>query len=121
MLVAIAKVVLRIPASQSLKSKRKVVRSILDRTRAKFRVAAAEVGQQDKWQSAELGFACVSATSRHAESVIQKVTRFVENMQLAPVVSCETEIIGFGDNLGENEGWENGLWEDKFEAPKSNR
>jgi hypothetical protein len=114
MYVAVAKMVIRITSSQSLKSKRKVVRSILDRTRAKFRIAAAEVGQQDNWRSAELGFACVSSEARHAESVIQKVISSVEQMHLAPVVDCDTEIIALGDNIGEQAGWCDEDWDAKF-------
>jgi uncharacterized protein YlxP (DUF503 family) len=40
-------------------------------------VAAAEVGYQDKWQRAELGFAAVSGNSGHVTDVLQSVERFV--------------------------------------------
>ena len=44
-----------------------VVKSILDGARHRFRVAAAEVGYHDQWQRAELGFAVVAGTPRHAD------------------------------------------------------
>jgi uncharacterized protein len=40
-------------------------------------VAAAEVGYQDKWQRAELGFAAVAGNSGHVTDVLQSVERFV--------------------------------------------
>lgn len=69
---------LHIPESHSLKDKRMVVRSIVERTRRTFNVAVAEVDDQDSWQAATLGVACVSADSRHADEMTQKVLRFLE-------------------------------------------
>jgi len=93
MLVAVAKIVLHIPESHSLKAKRQVVRKVLDRVRARFKVSAAEVGSQNLWQKAELGFAYVTSDRTHGGSVIRKVTRFVEDLYVAPVVSCETDVL----------------------------
>lgn len=104
MQVSVARVTLRIVESRSLKGKRKVIRSVLDKSRAKFRVSAAEVGLQDKWQMAELGFACVSSKGHHSEEVIQKVVRFVENMHVAVVTDCRTETVHFGETW-EDESW----------------
>ena len=50
---------LRIPAADSLKEKRSVVRTILEGARRRFEVAAAETGHLDEHQRAELGFAVV--------------------------------------------------------------
>jgi len=113
MQVSVARVTLRIVESRSLKGKRKVIRSVLDKSRAKFRVSAAEVGLQDKWQMAELGFACVSSNGHHAEEVIQKVIRFVENMHVAMVTECRTEIVHFGET------WENEAWGDPASIDES--
>lgn len=107
MVVAVARLELHVPESRSLKAKRQVVRRILDRTRAKFHVAAAEVDYQQTWQRTALGFAVVSADRRHADTMIQKIIGFVESLHLAPVTSCETEIISFGDVMGDD----NGQWE----------
>ncbi|MCD6497304.1 MAG: DUF503 domain-containing protein [Deltaproteobacteria bacterium] len=93
MLVAVAKVELYVPESHSLKAKRQVVRKVLDRVRARFKISAAEVGSQDLWQKAELGFAYVTSDRSHGESVIRKVTRFVEDLYVAPVVSCQTDVL----------------------------
>ena len=55
--VATLRVELLIPDAYSLKDKRKVVRSVIDRTRHRFRVAAAEVEANDVHNLAVLGFA----------------------------------------------------------------
>jgi uncharacterized protein YlxP (DUF503 family) len=45
---------LRVPDSDSLKSKRKVVRSLKDSIRRRFGASVAEIGGHDSWHSATL-------------------------------------------------------------------
>ena len=66
-----------IPHSGSLKEKRRVVKHLLETSRGRYGVAAAEVGHQDRWQRAELGFAAVSSTQSHVEEILESVERFV--------------------------------------------
>jgi len=80
---------LHIPLARSLKDKRAVVKPIVDGSRHRFGVAAAEVGKQDLWQSAEVAFAAVSATAGHVEQVLASVERFVWSFPEVEVVSCE--------------------------------
>ncbi len=68
---------LYLPQVRSLKAKRAVVRPVVDGARRRYQVAAAEVGEQDTWHRAEVGFAVVSGTVRHADEVIDEVERFV--------------------------------------------
>jgi len=78
MFIGALRLVLQLPESHSLKDKRQVVRSLLARARNDFSVAAAEVGDTERWQTAELGFACVSNNATHAGEIIDAVIRFVE-------------------------------------------
>ena len=55
--VGLMRVVLHLPDSGSLKSKRMVVSGLLRRVRQQLKVAAAEVGELDRWQLAELAVA----------------------------------------------------------------
>jgi uncharacterized protein YlxP (DUF503 family) len=80
---------LHLPAAQSLKDKRMVVRSIVDGARHRFRVAAAEVGNQDQWQRAALGFVTVAGSERHAVEVIDEVDRFIWSRPEIEVVAME--------------------------------
>ncbi|MPZ22156.1 MAG: DUF503 family protein [Dehalococcoidia bacterium] len=72
---------LSIPGARSLKDKRQVVRSLLDRSRAKFGVSAAEVADNEAWQYASLGFSSVSNDHAHAEEVLNAVVPFIENLR----------------------------------------
>jgi uncharacterized protein YlxP (DUF503 family) len=89
MFVLALSVEIHLPAAQSLKEKRMVVKSILDGAQHRFRVAAAEVGYQDQWQRAELGFAVVAGTARHATEVVDEVDRFVWSRPEIEVLSTE--------------------------------
>ncbi len=75
--VAAFEVEIRIPTSQSLKDRRQIVRSVLDGARQRFGVSAAEVGGQDTWQRASLGFAIVASEARLVEEVIDSIDRFL--------------------------------------------
>lgn len=75
--VAVVVVELHIPQSRSLKEKRAVVRPIVEGLRHRFQLSVAEVGYQDKWQRALIGFAVVSETYAHAEEVVGAAERWV--------------------------------------------
>lgn len=77
MQVAALRFELFIPDCHTLKQKRGVVRSIVDGARRRYQVAAAEVGQLDKWQRAEIAFAVVASTAGQATDVLDEVERFV--------------------------------------------
>ncbi len=79
--------------NNSLKGKRKVIRAIKDRLRNKFNVSVAEVGDQDVWQNIHLGIAAVSADAQYLDGLLKQVVNFVDNMHLAEMIDCQTEII----------------------------
>jgi uncharacterized protein YlxP (DUF503 family) len=80
---------IHLPDSRSLKDRRAVVRPIIDGARHRFRVSAAEVGHQDLWQRARLGFAVVASSQGQASEVIDDVERFVWSFPELEVTSSE--------------------------------
>lgn len=80
---------IRIPASQSLKDRRQIVRSVLDGARRRFHVSAAEVGGQDTWQRATLAFAVVASEARIAEHTIDELDRFLWSRPEIEVVGAD--------------------------------
>ena len=95
MVVGICRVVLALPWNDSLKGKRSVVKSILERTRQRFHVAAAEVEDLDAHRRATLGFSVVSNDVRHAHSVLDKVVSFVAGATEAQLVDQSRTIEHF--------------------------
>ena len=85
--LGILRVTLHIPESESLKSKRHVIGGLLRRVRDEFKVSAAEIGERDRWQLAEVAIACVSEDQEHAGQVLNKVLVFVEHNAGDAIVS----------------------------------
>lgn len=93
MVVGILRVTMIIPGNSSLKGKRKVVKSLLGKLRAKFNLAAAEVEDNDLWQRAGLGLALVGNDRRYINSAVDKVLDFIERTTEAEIIDSQTEII----------------------------
>jgi uncharacterized protein YlxP (DUF503 family) len=93
MVVGVAKLRLRLPGNQSLKGKRKVIKSICERVRQRFNLAVAETDAQDLWQTGELGIVAVGNQGRFIDSKLDKAINFVEDMQLAEIVDVQRELI----------------------------
>lgn len=93
MVVGCLKLEFHLVDNRSLKGKRKVVRSMIDKVKARFNVSIAEVGSNDKWQKIELGITTVANDRRHVDSSLNHVVSFLESLYLAQIVSTEMEIL----------------------------
>ena len=90
----ICKVRLHLPGSQSLKSKRRDLKSIISRLKSQFNVSVAEVDDYDLWQMATIGIACVSNHDQHIDEVLSKVMNFItRNYPEVEIVEHELEIL----------------------------
>ena len=69
----------RIPGSDSLKAKRKVVASLKDRIRARYPVAVAEVGNQEFRARGMIGVAAVSGEGGPLEHALDEIQRLFES------------------------------------------
>jgi uncharacterized protein len=93
MFIGILTLELFLPGAESLKEKRMVVNSVLDRIKARFNVSAAQIDDHDLWQSATLGIAVVSNERNAANRVLNMVRDLVETETRCDVVNCVVEII----------------------------
>jgi uncharacterized protein YlxP (DUF503 family) len=85
---------LRLSEAHSLKEKRGIIKSLIARVQNRYSVAVAEVGENDRWQVAELGVACVSNSTAHANEILSNIVGFVESDRLdAELVDYEIEIL----------------------------
>jgi len=82
MVVGVCTVELLIVDPSSIKDKRRVVRSVAQRLRAKFNVAVAEVGDLDSWDTATIGIVCVSNEKSHADRMLGKAFHWLENERI---------------------------------------
>jgi uncharacterized protein YlxP (DUF503 family) len=95
MVIGVLQLDLRLHGPQSLKQKRGVIQKTLARCRNRFPASCAEVGHQDLWQRALLGFAVISSS----EQVVAPILTRIEDEVLASgeldLINAETEIIHY--------------------------
>ena len=92
--VGICRIELRLPENQSLKGKRRVLKSITTRIRNRFNVSIAEVDNHDLWQLATIGICCVSNNSRFTNEVLSKVVDFIVDSHFEiEILNYEIEIL----------------------------
>lgn len=85
---------IRLPESHSLKEKRQVVKSLVAQLHNRFNVSAAEVEDQDLWQTAVVGVACISNEKKHTNEVLSKVLAFATTYDIE-LLQSNIEIIDY--------------------------
>lgn len=93
MVIGVITARLHLPESQSLKDKRHVIRSLKDRALARMNVSVAEVGDQDKWQVAEMAFVTVGANSEIVQGRIADISKFIRSDPRYILLDLKTEMI----------------------------
>jgi len=78
MIIGACTIQLYLPGVFSLKEKRGVLKPLLNQLRRQFEVAAAEIGNQDTWQSADIAVVAVSNDTGHIYAVLEKVVHWIE-------------------------------------------
>jgi hypothetical protein len=91
--VGVALVSFRLYEIRSLKDKRRIVKSLVEKSRSRFNVSIAEVADQDAYQKASIGIAVVGNDGRLLNSVLDRIIDFMESLGLADLVSREIELI----------------------------
>jgi uncharacterized protein len=80
MVIGISVFELHLPSSRSLKDKRRVVKSLIDRVHQRYRVSIAETGFHDLHQRAEIAMAVVVAGGEmEMENLMEEVRNLVES------------------------------------------
>jgi uncharacterized protein YlxP (DUF503 family) len=93
MIVGILSVSVHIPGSQFLKDKRQVIKSLIEKTRNRFNVAMAEIGDQDLWQKALFGVVCIANEKKIVNQMLDKVLNFIRSVPLISLIDYQIEIL----------------------------
>ncbi len=78
--------------SNSLKDKRRIVRSIIERLKSRFNISIAEVEHLEALRRTALGLALVSNETGYLEKTMNKIVSFVEADTRVQIISMEKEI-----------------------------
>jgi uncharacterized protein YlxP (DUF503 family) len=92
MFIGAATLELEITDGLTLKDKRQVVKSLLDRIRSRFNVSASEVDRLDSPRFGVLAIACVANREDFVHKVLESVVDFVESEPRALLAKYSIEI-----------------------------
>src|SRR5258707_9748095 len=84
------------PGPRALKDRRRVVKGLKDRARAKLPVSIAEIGDLERHQVATLGVAVVSNDSARCSEILAHVATLAGQAHDALVADVATEVVSFG-------------------------
>jgi uncharacterized protein YlxP (DUF503 family) len=93
MVVGVLQMRILVRDAQSLKDKRRVVRSLKDRIRNDFNVSVSEVDALDQRQTAILGVTLATNDRKFADEVLAKVVDFVRRAPEGQLVDYEVEML----------------------------
>jgi len=96
MYVAYGALALHLPHARDLKSKRRVLRALIDRLHARLRVSVAETGCHDLLQRAEIGIALVAVDLAELDELLDRIRGIVDNQG-------EIEVLGWDPVVVEEE------------------
>ena len=82
-----------IGGSQSLKDKRRVIKSAIDQIKNNFNVSIAEIGNLDQWQRATLGIAVVSQDSVLANQILTRIISYLEYKGTMEIIDYSIELL----------------------------
>jgi len=103
MVVGTGIVDLMIPGCGSLKEKRSVLSRILHRAQNEFNVSIAEIGDNDLWRRARIGFSVVGNDRPYINAKMDHILRFIERLDLAEVLRSRMEMASFDDLMDVDE------------------
>jgi len=93
MIIGAGIIILRLPENNSLKGKRKVVKAVIGKISNNFNASVAEVGSNDVYRRAEIGFSLIGNDSKLINSKIDKIINMVDDMGVAEILDTDMEII----------------------------
>lgn len=79
MLVGLLTVTIHLQGIDSLKGKRRIVKSVVERLRSRFNVSASEINAHDSKQLAVIGVSVVSNDGSHLDEQLDKIANFIVN------------------------------------------
>lgn len=93
MIIGILEIEIYIYESNSLKDKRRVLRSLMERLKNKFNISIAETGLNDKWNRSIIGISSVSNDTIQMNRILSNVLEFIENDSRVEITYENIEIL----------------------------
>lgn len=87
---------LYIPEPNSLKAKRQILHSLIQKIEANFkRISLAEVDGHNLWQNAVLGITLVGKDKKYVDTKINNLIEFIQKESSLDIIKAEIDIINY--------------------------
>ncbi len=93
MIVGVVSCELHLPESRSLKDKRRVVKSLIDRIFQRYRVSVAETAFQELHQRAEISIAMVTQKEAEVERMMEHLRDLLESQPEVYLTRWEPQLL----------------------------
>ena len=106
MFVGVLRLTLHLPAPGSLKSKRHLIRSAIDRVKVRYNVSIAEVAENDIWLKSVLGVTADSNDQGFVNETLDMVAGYVASMHGGQILVTDRQLAiePWDDGLGTGAG-----------------
>lgn len=78
MVIAVLSIEIYIQMANSLKDKRRIIKSIEKKCRNKYNVSISEVDRQELWKNTTIGIVTIGTDHRHLEKTLNRILKFIE-------------------------------------------
>ena len=96
MIVGLMRLEIYIRSSRSLKDKRRIIKSLIEKVKCEFRnLSVSEVGSNDLWKRSEIGIVIVSNDTQFVNSSLDGVLNYLKSGSSYEVISNNIELISF--------------------------
>jgi uncharacterized protein YlxP (DUF503 family) len=93
MIVGVVNFELHLPESRSLKDKRRVVKSLIDRIFQRYRVSIAETGFHELHQRAEISIAVVTQKEADLQKMMEHIRDLLDSVPEAYLTRWEPQLL----------------------------
>jgi uncharacterized protein YlxP (DUF503 family) len=96
MVVGIAKIEIFFPETNSLKSKRRILKALIHKLESQFKkISLAEVDGHDLWQKTILGISVVGKDQKFVDSKLTSILNFIQNDGRIEIIKAEIDFISY--------------------------
>ncbi len=96
MVVSLSIFELHLPAARSLKQKRKVVKSLIERVHRRFRVSIAETDHHDLHQRSEIAIAAVAISPTQGQRLMDSIRELIDSEPEAMLTHWDPQLLEEG-------------------------
>ncbi len=96
MVIGLLRIEIYIQSSRSLKDKRKIIKSLVQKVKSKFaNLSVSEIEHLNTWKKSIIAFVTVSNESTHVNSIMDKVLNYINAGNNYQIIDSKIELLNY--------------------------